>query len=258
MTNEELVTEYQNGNDKAFDELLASNRGIIHFMKNKWWSIVSGNKSTEFELESEVTMGFFLAAKHYSDDGGRTFSSYAFHRIQWHLCRTYRLIQKTTSNGEPVEMCSLDAPVPGADDMRIEDTIADETDIENDSIEKLLKESEYPKLLEAVNSLNDKQRNVIIKRFYQNKSLDIVADDLSVTRERIRQVEQNALKVLAKMDSVKKIAQNFSYGCSAEYKGSLRRFKETGLSSVEYVVMKKIACEERMKQLNSDLLNILK
>jgi RNA polymerase nonessential primary-like sigma factor len=51
-----------------------------------------------------------------------------------------------------------------------------------------------------LNKLNDKQREVVERRFglhgYENATLEQVANELGVTRERVRQIQMDALKRL--------------------------------------------------------------
>ncbi len=257
MTNEELVQEYQHGNEKAFELLVEQNKGIIKFMVKKWWSVVANGKASPTDLESECVLGLFFAVKSYKDADEKLFANYAFHRIQWHLYKIYHDSEKHNQNGEVVSLCSIDDPVPGTDDLTIGDTIADDYSIEDDISEKVTAETEGKKLWKAVDSLGGKYSDVIRKRYKHNESLETIADEYFLSAERIRQIEKQALKLLGKMQEVKRIADYYSPGCSAEYHGSLRKFKETGLSSVEFVVMKKLECESRLNKLNKELLTIL-
>ena len=253
MTNEEFVTEYQNGNEEVFDDLLSNNTGIIHFMVYKWFNKIRAGQATKEELEAECILAFYYAAKSYKPDKGATFASYAFHRIQWHLCREFKLNKPKTDTGETVTITSLDAIIPGTEDLTVGDTIADDCDLE----EEVTAQVTYPKIWDAVNDLDCRSRDIIYKRYKNNMSLDSVASDFMITRERIRQIENRALKTLGKMQKVKDLAETFDYTCSTAYHYGVQRFKDTRISSVESIVFRKFELEEKMQLLEAELNNIL-
>jgi len=257
LTNEELVQMYQSGNMKAFDDLLANNEGIIHFMANKWFNIISTGITTIENLEAECTLGFFNAVRTYCPDKGATFSSYAFHRIQWHLCREFKLNKPKTDTGETVTICSIDDLVPGTENLTVGDTIADDCDLEEEVTAKVTCETEYPRIWDAVNELECQCRDVIYKRYKENKTLDHIASDLLLSGERIRQIEIRALKTLRNMQKVKDLAETFDYECRTAYHYGVQRFKDTGISSVESIVFRKLELEEKMQLIEAELNNIL-
>ena len=256
MTNEELVQKYQSGNEEAFDDLLANNEGIIHFMVHKWWNIVRNKKATKEELEAECTLAFYYAAKAYKP-GDATFATHAFNRIHWHLCRVYQLHKPKTATGEDVTIISLDSTILGTDDLTIAETVAYDCDLEEKVTEQVTCEMEYAKLWKAVDKLNCRSRDVIYKRYKENKTLDDVAADLLLSRERIRQIEQKALKTLRNMNVVKYLAAIFDYECKAAYRYSLQRFKDTFTSSTEAVALRHVALEEKLNSLEAKLNSIL-
>lgn len=93
---------------------------------------------------------------------------------------------------------SLNASLNDEDDGTIEDLVADPNAIKPE--EKL--DNEY--LAKAINSilptLEDREQEIIIARFGLNKTkpktLDQLGEEYGVTKERIRQIEQKALKKL--------------------------------------------------------------
>ncbi|RLJ21307.1 RNA polymerase sigma factor RpoS [bacterium endosymbiont of Escarpia laminata] len=93
---------------------------------------------------------------------------------------------------------SVDTPYGKDADKPLLDTIPDErasdptVDIQNDGLNANL-----DRWLEK---LNDKQREVVERRFglhgYENSTLEQVANELGVTRERVRQIQMDALRRL--------------------------------------------------------------
>jgi len=93
---------------------------------------------------------------------------------------------------------SVDTPFGKDADKPLLETIADEkiqdptVDIQNDGLQANLDK--------WLGKLNDKQREVVERRFglhgYENSTLEQVANELGVTRERVRQIQMDALRRL--------------------------------------------------------------
>jgi len=256
LTNEELVQKYQSGNMEAFDALLSNNTGIIHFMVHKWFNKIRAGQVTIEDLEAECTLAFYYAAKSYKADMGATFATHAFNKVQWHLLKVFRLDKPKTATGEDVTIISLDATVLGTDDLTVMETVADDCDIEEEVTEQVTCKTEYPKMWDAVDDLDSQSRDVIYKRYKENKTLENIASDLLLSGERIRQIENEALKTLRNMQKVKDLAETFDYECRTLYHFGMERFNNTRTSSVETVAFKHIELEEKMNSLEAELNSI--
>ena len=98
------------------------------------------------------------------------------------------------------EIVSLDSPLQDSDDdeRTVEDTIPDIQ--EQDPLKKLMKEDSKREMLAILDTLGDKEKEVIVKRFglLDNKPLTLekVGELLSLSKERIRQIEMSALRKL--------------------------------------------------------------
>ncbi|TVO76278.1 RNA polymerase sigma factor RpoS [Sedimenticola selenatireducens] len=93
---------------------------------------------------------------------------------------------------------SVDTPFGKNADKPLLDTIPDiQSEDPSDSLQT---EGMTANLDEWLNKLNDKQREVVERRFglhgYENATLEQVANELGVTRERVRQIQMDALKRL--------------------------------------------------------------
>lgn len=98
-----------------------------------------------------------------------------------------------------IDPISLETPVGEEDDSHLGDFIPD---VEHMSPEEAAEEKACrAKLLEAINSLNPRIRDVLIRRFGLDeegrpKTLEEVGKEFGVTRERIRQIESKGLRIL--------------------------------------------------------------
>ncbi len=98
-------------------------------------------------------------------------------------------------------IASVDAPLDNDPDRSLLDAIADER---TPDPERILQDEDLHSLVQAwLNELNDKQREVVERRFGLNSreiaTLEEVGADIGVTRERVRQIQVEALKRLRVM-----------------------------------------------------------
>ena len=95
-------------------------------------------------------------------------------------------------------IASVDTPFGKDADKPLLDTIPDQQT--EDPAEQLQHDGLSAHLDEWLGKLNDKQREVVERRFglhgYENSTLEQVANELGVTRERVRQIQMDALRRL--------------------------------------------------------------
>ncbi len=93
---------------------------------------------------------------------------------------------------------SVDVPVGKDYDKPLLDSISDEA--EQTPTDLLQKDNIKDKITGWVHQLSEKQREVICRRYglcgHENSTLEQVAQELGVTRERVRQIQMDALKRL--------------------------------------------------------------
>lgn len=93
---------------------------------------------------------------------------------------------------------SLDATVGDDEDMTVGAFVEDES--VNDSFEEINNQDQYNVLYEVLDSLSDKEKAVILRRFgigYERaETLEEIGKSMHLSRERIRQIEADALRKL--------------------------------------------------------------
>ena len=96
---------------------------------------------------------------------------------------------------------SFDIPTGGEDERSLLDIIPDENNTDPASI--LQDESVIGHLDEWLDELDEKQRDVVVRRFglrnYPRGTLEEVGRELGVTRERVRQIQMDALRKLRRI-----------------------------------------------------------
>ena len=93
---------------------------------------------------------------------------------------------------------SVDVPYGGDSEKPLVESIAD--DKNRDQADILQSENMRNNMGEWLDQLSEKQRDVIVRRYglrgYENSTLEQVAKELGVTRERVRQIQMDGLKRL--------------------------------------------------------------
>lgn len=98
-------------------------------------------------------------------------------------------------------VASVDVPVGKENDRPLLEVIADDNNPEPSLI--LQDEDVFANLAMWLDQLDEKQREVIVRRFglngYERQTLENVGKELGVTRERVRQIQMDALKRMRKI-----------------------------------------------------------
>lgn len=116
-----------------------------------------------------------------------------------HLDKPVENIKKLLSLSDRVS--SVDIPVGRDNDRPLVDLLADE---EGRGPAELIQDEDLTHFVEAwLKELDDKQREVIVRRFglhgFENATLEEVGAELGVTRERVRQIQMEALRRLRRI-----------------------------------------------------------
>jgi RNA polymerase primary sigma factor len=102
---------------------------------------------------------------------------------------------------------SLDAPVGESDDAVLGDFVAGEGPLPDEQVEDSLRSQT---LADALHSLPDRHRAVVILRYglddSEPKTLEEIGRRLGLTRERVRQIEVEALKRLSTLHEMESVA----------------------------------------------------
>jgi RNA polymerase primary sigma factor len=103
---------------------------------------------------------------------------------------------------------SLDATIDKNSDLELKDLLAEESNVPVDI--GLIRESFREQVREIIDQLNPRERKVIEERFGFNpeeepKTLQKIGEQLNITRERVRQIEQQAIKKLRRNAKCRKL-----------------------------------------------------
>jgi RNA polymerase sigma factor (sigma-70 family) len=105
-------------------------------------------------------------------------------------------------------IASTDAPIPGADDLVLEDVLRDEDVV--DPVEDVDRKELRRVLGGAIATLDERERDILAARFAPDESepvtLEQIGRRMGISRERVRQIERRALDRLRERGEVQRLA----------------------------------------------------
>ena len=137
-----------------------------------------------------------------------------------------------------------------SDSFTVADTIASPEELEESTIESIYAEYEKTALWDICQKYLSDRENVIIKeRFRNEKTLQQIADQQGISRDRVRQLENKALSRLRRGKALREIKERLYIIESNPFNSGLRAFNEHGFTSeVERRVLLMEQIREEMLQ----------
>ena len=227
----EVIRAAQNGDNSSMERLIVENSGLI-------WSVCRrflGRGVEKDDLYQLGCVGFMKAVMGYDEEYGTQFSTYAVPKIAGEIRRFLRddgeikvsrtikeraIIIKTAQSRLSHELCreptiseisaetglsnedialaleatatpeSLQAEINDGSG-RLEDVIADKRG-ENDLVERVA-------LKEAISSLGDREKKVILLRFYRDLTQEKAASILGISQVQVSRIEKRAINELGQL-----------------------------------------------------------
>lgn len=147
-------------------------------------------------------------------------------------------------------VASLDAPLKNTDgeELSLADTIADRLNMEEDTVDRLHEEAMQTELWDIVSKYADQQQDKVIRLYFRDgKTLSEIAAETGVSLERVRQIKADGLRRLRRGKALRELEQKCEIAEADIFRGGFSRFKYTGLSSVEKIILRLDELEEQYK-----------
>jgi RNA polymerase primary sigma factor len=105
---------------------------------------------------------------------------------------------------------SLDASVPGGEeqDITFKDTVASDTDLDGDVVERISQEQLKGELWDLIRIVlkDDKKAQIIKLRYIDNKSLESIAKQLNISREAVNQMLARCNRLIRRNAGIRRLA----------------------------------------------------
>jgi len=190
--------------DKECNQIVNENLNYVKAVANRF-----RGKGVEFEdLVSEGTLAMITAAQKFDTSRGSKFIAYASPFIRKAMQEAidkqsamYRIPkdQKKYASRSASKAVSVDAPLSVGNQYTLLDILVNkDVDMADDNIafQQMLRDLNH-----CVDEL-DERESVVIRKFYglgiNHETLTEIAEDLSLKRERVRQIRDKALRKISK------------------------------------------------------------
>jgi RNA polymerase primary sigma factor len=162
-----------------------------------------GNGCDIDDLFQEGMFGLMRAAETYDPERG-AFSTYAYQWIRQHVTRAasdkarvvripvHKLDSMRRCGERPRGAVSLDAPLGDDSEMTRLDRLSADTEPDSDYCPRL----DRQRIAALLDSLPERDRDILRGRFWRNETLLEVGEPWGITRERARQLQNQALQTL--------------------------------------------------------------
>lgn len=166
-----LIARARRGDSEAFAALYRANVQAIH----RYIYYRVNNAQLAEDLTGDVFMGALKSIREYSDTG-RPFIAWLYRIAHARVVDHYRRAQR-----RPPESDIEDEPIAVSDDMDHE----------------LVRQQTAQVLKQALDGLTDEQQQVIVLRFIEGHSLEMVAQTMNKNANAIKALQHRALRALA-------------------------------------------------------------
>ena len=238
MTNEEAALAIQEGHTSLYGLLWNQTLRLIQMKAGQYYRSHEGScRRAGVDQDDLIQCGFLAlhdAVEAYSPETGHKLVSYLSYPLRNRFNEA--IGARGNMKREPLnDSLSFDKPLE--DGGTLEDFIPDMA--ATDTMERVIDREHHRELHDALNralyTLSEKQQAVIRRRFYGGETLDAIAAAQGVTRERVRQEVQKALRELRKPKSARLLSSfREEIIATQAWKGTgLTSFRERGSSSVE-------------------------
>lgn len=244
LTNEQLAEFIQQGgNDDLKPILWERVRRLLYGLSAKYFRLYTNycdeHGVTEWDIKQQSYQAYETALQSFDNDRGKfnTMLTYTFKNSIRSLFR--RDVLNTADSLDR----KIETDTDG--DTAIIDLIADDMSIEPfNRIEDISEQQETARVLrECVDSLEDKEKDVINRYYYDREKLQDIGKAYNVSQQRVIQIRKRALQHLSLMPDIKKLGDQYGYTSHTVYHDSLTGFKRTGQSAVERIAIQRADIE---------------
>jgi len=215
----ELARRIREGDQAALEKLVNANLRFVVSVSKQY----QNQGLTLGDLINEGNLGLIKAAKRFDETRGFKFISYAVWWIRQSILQLEQELEREPTPEEIAEMLqipvtevenalrssgrhlSIDAPLTEGEDNTLLGVL-DQND-EPDPDTPLINESLQKEISRVINTLSDKERDVL--RYYYGldggpaHTLEDISEKVGLTRERVRQIKEKALRRLRKSSKSK-------------------------------------------------------
>lgn len=198
MNNNELWLKYSETKSATIKKQIISNyTSLVHYVIHNYhftsFDVVDEQDFFQFGIE-----GLSEAIDRFDPNYGTKFETYAIQRIRGKIIDEIRKLQikpRVNSYGdtEYIKNVSLSHEVEGAEVYSLNETIPSDVELPDESLQK---KEQKEILINAIEALEERDRQLIALYYYENLNYKEIAELLGITVSRVSQVHSRILKEL--------------------------------------------------------------
>lgn len=252
MSNEELVAKIQAGSVDLMGQLWEQVEGLVKWKAKRIMTVLEGCPGRGVEFEDLYQSGYLAmvaAVDTYDPASGASFSTWLMYHLKTAFAeatgyRTQKGRQEPLNN-----YLSLDTPLTDeADGDDLMDIIADPTG-QNGLVsaeESLYREQLQEAIGAALSTVPEQYREILRLRYWENMTLAEAGELRNVGAERVRQMENKAIRQLRKPSIACHLRPfyDFDFYCSSGFGA----FQSSGMSIQERYLILEEECQERAQR----------
>ncbi len=209
MTNEILADFiHQGGNDELIPVLWEKIRKLVYMRSEKFYRLnkdLCDRRGVDvWDIKQESYTAYLYALKSFDISQGYKFTTYLERPLKNAIGDLLGRSKREVN--EPLNTCkSLDKSVmlPDGKEVELFELVPDKSSL--DFVERMETLSEYETIHEIVDSLPEPCKSVVNKHYFQGVTFTAIADEMGVSKERIRQIHLRALKILRNNKDLREI-----------------------------------------------------
>lgn len=148
-----------------------------------------------------------------------------------------------------IQTSSLSTTVKtGEGEEFLSDGTVSSDDVEQDVIDSIYGEQLVQDVRECLENLSEKERQVIIERYWNNQRPCDIVKKMGLFRTTIYKLEQKAMSKLKGMEKIQRIGLEYGYDCKLSYKMSVKRCVDEHTSPTEVIALKHIQLQEQAEE----------
>ncbi len=176
----------QDGNNKYYAELWERTKFLMYrILQHKCAAMPLPNYISHEDLEQELYFALIAAVTAYNPEKQYKFNTY----LNYSVINTLRFVLST--NQKKIQEISYNQPANEDEDSELIDFYEDTAAAGR--VTAVEEQDKYNLLWQAINELEPKEKEIIINRFFKNKTIKQLSEQLGYTYSKVQRLENKAL-----------------------------------------------------------------
>lgn len=238
MTQNELALAVASGHEEYYVELWKSVKGFVRQRGKKILLNDRNNGADMDDIEQAGMIALLDAARGFDPDRGDFFQLFSWHlKSEFAAACNYRT---NKARNDPINYAlSVDAPLGNEEEGTLADIVIDPTDYIEEKQEEIENQELHEALERALNRIDRVRAGIIRKHYWNDLTLDYIAQESGRSIENVRGLESSGIQSLRNYKTRRDLQAWLDERTDFYVRVSLNSFKNTHISAVEKIVIRR-------------------